>query len=439
MSRKKTFIKGTFLLTSAGIISRCIGFLYRIFLSQTFGAEGLGLYQLIFPIFALGYALTTSGIETAISRNVSAKIACGRQKEAKEFFLVSASFSLLLSFIVVYLLQHHAAFISISILGDTRTYELLLILSYAFPFASIHSCIIGYYLGQKRTEIPALIQLIEQVTRVLSIVALYYYFTTNDISCSIALAVVGLVIGEIAATLFTLIYIFRSKPLLQPIKITPTAYLLHLRELLPIATPLTANRVTLNVLRGIEALSIPLKLQAHGLTANDALSTYGILTGMALPCILFPTAITSSVSALLLPTIAEIQALNNKKEIKLVVQNTIKYCTLMGFACFISFFMFSDFIGTFIFQNPEVTSFLKVLAWLCPFLYLNITLLSIMNGLGKPSVTFLLNSGSLLLRIGFIYVLVPTFGIYGYLWGLLVSEVFVTCGCFLTFQKLDII
>ncbi len=368
MSRKKTFIKGTFLLTSAGIISRCIGFLYRIFLSQAFGAEGLGLYQLIFPIFALCYALTTSGIETAISRNVSAKIAVGKEKEAREFFLVSASFSLLLSFIVAYLLQQHASYISMYILGDVRTYELLLILSYAFPFSSLHSCIMGYYLGQKRTELPALTQLIEQATRVVSIVALYSYFTTNDISCSISLAVVGLVIGEVASTLFTLLYIFQRKSHSQPIKITPAAYLLYLRELLPIATPLTANRVTLNILRGIEALSIPLKLQAHGLTTSVALSTYGVLTGMALPCILFPTAITSSVSALLLPTIAEIQALNNKKEIKQVVQNTIKYCTLLGFACFISFFIFSDFIGTFIFQNSEVASFLKVLAWLCPFL-----------------------------------------------------------------------
>lgn len=73
MSQKKSILVGTMVLTAAGFLSRFMGFFYRIFLSRIFGEEGVGLYQLIFPIYTLGYSLTTAGIETAISRTVARK------------------------------------------------------------------------------------------------------------------------------------------------------------------------------------------------------------------------------------------------------------------------------------------------------------------------------------------------------------------------------
>ena len=59
---------GTVILTATGLASRIIGFLYRIFLSHTIGATGLGIYQLVFPILTLCLALCTGGIQTAISK-----------------------------------------------------------------------------------------------------------------------------------------------------------------------------------------------------------------------------------------------------------------------------------------------------------------------------------------------------------------------------------
>ena len=68
MSKKHVLIKGAFILTMAGLITRFMGFFYRIFLSHTFGETQMGLYQLIFPIYALGYSFTTAGMESALSR-----------------------------------------------------------------------------------------------------------------------------------------------------------------------------------------------------------------------------------------------------------------------------------------------------------------------------------------------------------------------------------
>ena len=149
MSEKHTILKGTFILTVTGFLSRFIGFFYRMFLSHTFGEESVGLYQLIFPIYALCFSLTTAGIEVAISRCVASKIALAKQKEARQLLYVGLLLSIALSTVTAAILQVNASAFSIYILGDIRCEPLLIAISYSLPFASVHSCICGYYLGRK--------------------------------------------------------------------------------------------------------------------------------------------------------------------------------------------------------------------------------------------------------------------------------------------------
>ena len=68
---KNPIISGTLLLTASGILGKIIGFFYRIFLSRTIGAEGLGIYQLIFPISTICFAITVSGLSTALSKYIA--------------------------------------------------------------------------------------------------------------------------------------------------------------------------------------------------------------------------------------------------------------------------------------------------------------------------------------------------------------------------------
>ena len=97
MSRKQTIIQGTIILTITGFLSRFMGFFYRIFMSRTFGEEGVGLYQLIFPVYALCFSLTTAGMETAISRSVARKTSLGKPKEAREILAKTNSLRLIVA------------------------------------------------------------------------------------------------------------------------------------------------------------------------------------------------------------------------------------------------------------------------------------------------------------------------------------------------------
>ena len=246
MSEKHTILKGTFILTVTGFLSRFIGFFYRMFLSHTFGEESVGLYQLIFPIYALCFSLTTAGIEVAISRCVASKIALAKQKEARQLLYVGLLLSIALSTVTAAILQVNASAFSIYILGDIRCEPLLIAISYSLPFASVHSCICGYYLGRKQTKIPALAQLIEQIVRVSSVYIIYMIALKKEQPITILFAVIGLVIGEIVSSLFC-IQCFTYGKVFTRIHFVLKNNFSHLKELLKLSAPLTANRILLNL------------------------------------------------------------------------------------------------------------------------------------------------------------------------------------------------
>ena len=423
MSRKQTLLRGTFILTAVGLITRIMGFFYRIFLSRTFHAEGVGLYQLIFPVYSLCFSLTAAGIQVALSRIIAGHAALHKEKESVLSLRAALMFTTLLSLIVMLILQRYAENTAVYFLRESRCDVLLIAMSYAFPFAAIHSCVCGYYLGLKQVRIPALSQLYEQAARIGSVWLFYKIGLHYSHDTHILIAVFGLVCGEFVAAVSSMYTLRRT---LHPYPAALCEYISPALSLFRLSAPLTANRVLLNILQSVEAISIPQQLQAHGLSVSEALSTYGVLTGMALPCILFPSAITNSVSTMLLPTVAEIQTAGSKKTMKSMIQKVSFSCFALGFACMISFFVMGNFIGKIIFHNMEAGKFIMILAFICPFLYTNTALISILNGLGKTGTTFVINMLGLSLRIASIFIFICRFGIRGYLWGLLASQLLVS-------------
>lgn len=424
MSVKHKLLRGTLILTAAGLLSRLMGFFFRIFLSHAFGEENVGLYQLLFPVYSLCLALGTSGIQTALSRTVARKISLGKAREARTALCAALALTVTFSVIEVLFIQRYAGMISSRFLGDPRCEELLLIISYALPCAAIHSCICGYSYGMQQPRFPALSQLIEQSVRIFSVVLLFYLFSKGGELPSISLAAAGIVIGEFASALFSIRFFPRQKgphPRM-PLLAAGNAG----RELFALSLPLTANRVCVTLLQSIEATSIPAKLRLCSHSSSEALVLYGVLTGMALPCILFPSAITNSVSTMLMPAVAEKQATGSRAGTAALIRKAAGGCFILGLACCLFFLIFGPFIGTFLFHSETAGKFIVTLAWICPFLYTNSALISTINGLGKTFWTFLINVLGLGVRIISVFSAIPLFGMQGYLWGLLASQFVVT-------------
>ena len=324
MDNKHILLKGTLILTLAGFLTKILGFLYRIFLSQTIGAQGMGIYQLIFPIHTLCFALTVGGIQTAISRFVAARVALKDEQGARDIFLIATSLSMAISFAVTFLLYRHASWFAVHILLEEQCTDLLRVSSLSIPMGTFHSCAYGYYLARKKTGIPAWSQLVEQTARMSATYLLYLVWTGEGHPLTPMLAVVGLFAGELVSMLFSLLFIlwdyrkyhYQISNIHAPGK--------DLKDIVSLSLPLTGNRLFINILHSMESVLIPGHLRLFGMDSASALSIYGVLNGMALPLILFPSAITNAVSAMLLPSVAQDQAVGNYKNIRRSIFTTTR-------------------------------------------------------------------------------------------------------------------
>lgn len=440
-------VTGTAILTLTGLVSRFIGFFYRVFLSNVFGAEGMGIYQLISPVLALSFSLTVSGIQTAISKYVASETSTHDYKSSFRTLWAGFLLAMLLSAVCASAIYLYADEIAVTFLLEKRTAPLLRIIALSIPMASVHSCINGYFYGIRKTAIPAFSQLAEQVCRVGSVYLIYFFCQRQGLTPTISFAVVGLVIGESASMIVSVVAILvRAHHVFptgtygrtaQPFcaghsSALPTVLATYRRitgQLLQLAIPLSANRLILNLLQSVEAIYIPNRLMAYGLSNADALGVYGVLTGMSLPLILFPSAITNSISVLLLPIVSEADASGNHTAVKRAILTSIRSCLLLGFFCTAMFLLLGRTAGRLLYGSELAGSFILTLSFLCPFMYIASMLNSILNGIGKTIQTFLFSVVSLLLRLLFVFFAIPRFGIQGYLWGMLASQMLQTLLC----------
>ena len=421
----KSLLKGTIILTLAGLLTRIIGFVYKIYLSNILEAKMLGLYQLVFPVFGICFTIFGAGIQTAVSKLVAAR--SKDKKYIKKVLVVAIVLSFLLAAILSVLLYFGAGYVAVFMLGESKCTDLLKILAFAFPLCAVAVCINGCYYGLKKAATPALTQLFEQIVRVVFVYIAIILLPLADRYTMCMLAVAGIAVGEGVSMLYSIImvlWMFR--------KMEDDASETHttesgnvLKQIVCFATPLTGNKLIVALLHGVETIIIPTLLKKYGMSSDDALSVYGVLTGMAMPFVMFPSTITNSLAVLLLPVISEA---NENSDVRLLKMSRICIAgsLVLGILSIVIFLTIGADIGVYVFHNESIGFVIKILAFLCPFLFVSTTLASIINGLGKTCVTFFITATGLSTRILLTIKTVPESGISGYLISLLVSEVIIT-------------
>ncbi len=410
---KNPILSGAILLTLAGTLSRVMGFFYRIFLSRTIGATALGIYQLSFPLFAFCLCFSAAGIQTTISKFVADATARGDEPSVKSYATIGTICSCTLSIIFSLLIYHNASFLAEKLLKEPLCAPLLQACSYALFPACFHACINGLCYGRKKTLLPSITQLIEQLARIMGVYLMYRIVTSKGEQLMALHAMWGIVIGEILSFLVTIsvtghkVFSLRIKKQFSPF--------------LRMAIPLSVSHIIMNACSMYENLLIPQRLQLYGYRSNEALAIYGTLTGIALSVILFPSVITGSLSVLLLPAISEAKAKKRADLISSAIQKVLIYGFLFGFLFTALFFLSGNFIGSCIYKNELAGNFIRRLCWICPLMYVSHLLGSILQGLGYAKTTLTINLSSCMVRIIMIFWGIPKFGIYAYLWGILLS------------------
>lgn len=430
---KNTIIKGAIILTIANIITRILGFVYRVYMSNIIGAEGMGLYQLIMPIYMLVWSLSSSGFSTTISKLVA------EENSKKEFgnikrilnlcIITSVSIATFLS-IFIFLFSDY---IATNIFKDERILLSLHIICISFPFMAYGSCIRGYFLGMQNTLIPAISQVLEQITRMISIYFLSSIFIPMGLSYACAVAVIGMCIGEIFSFLY--VYLMYNSHIKKSYKKTVLSKIKCYYIILSMALPLTANRVIGSFLSTIENILIPQKLIQYGHTNLEAMSLFGQLSGMSMPLLMFPSSLLTALAISIVPAISEAMAKKNITVIKETISKAFLFTSIIGLGAMAVFIVFPYELGTIIYSQDDIGSQLLYLGFLCPFLYCHVTLSGILNGLGEQMLIFKNSLISSAINISFIFFLIPIYGINAFIIGWLLSLIVINCISLLKLKK----
>ena len=418
---KSTILKGAFILTLANIFTRVIGFFYRIYMNNTIGIEGMGLYQLILPIYSLCWSITSAGFTTTISKLTAQEKAKNEYGNINKILKQSLFMCILVSIIISTILYYLSDVFAIYIIKEERTLLSLKILTICFPFMSAGSCIRGYFFGLQNSIVPATSQIIEQIVRIIVVFLTAKKLVPMGLSYACISAILGIVIGEIISFIFVFIIYhktkikknFSKKPSMNTLKIFIT--------IISMTIPLSVGRFIGSLLSTIENLLIPQRLELFSNTGENAMKIYGSLTGLIMPLIQFPTAFLMAISITLVPAVSEAAAIKNKRQIKQAVNLSIFFTVIISL-CFTSIFaIFSTEVCYIIYGEKNLDVLLLKLAAVCPFLYLQITLSGLLNGLGEHTYILKNNILSSVINISFIYFGIPIYGIDAFIFGWIIS------------------
>ena len=435
--KRGSLITGTLWLTGAGLITRLLGFVYRIYLSNLIGSEGMGLYQLISPIYFLLFTLCSAGCHTAISQLVAAEHARQRRNTMRRILWICLIPAALLGLACSALVYFSAPWISAHILKDYRAAESIQILCLGLPFCISGSCLKAYFHGLRHMHVPAIEQVVEQLCRMGVIYWLSPLFSGSDVALTCRYVVFGTLIGDLISCLYTFaaygLHRRKSRRLFLPSAINAAPF----RKLIPsiwlIVLPVTGSRLLTQLLSSFENIMLPSVLQRSGLSSSAALSVYGEFGGMVMPLLTFPTIITGALSSNLLPLVAGAKAGGNLRRIHTAIHQSLRLTFMIAFLFTALFGALGLLMGHLIYPGTGAGSLLQLLSICCPFLYLQTTLGGILNGSGLQTHIFLYQLLSSGVRIIILLTLVPIHGFNTFLVGFFISLMVST---FLSLHKI---
>jgi len=424
MTKQQSFITGAVILTVTSLFVRAAGFLFRIYLSNMVGAEGMGIYSLIMSVYGLCTTVATSGVSIAVSRLVAEQLSLGRSANAVRVLRRSVSLSLLLGCAIGTVLLIVSEPIAMHVLGDERTLLSLRILAPGLPFLAISSCFRGYFVAHRKTANPASGQVVEQMFKIGFVVLMIGRVIPYGLEYAAAWIVLGLTLGEIVCFIYTFAGYMLIKNREQ---IAGRADMQNVvRKILEIILPISVAAYIRSALRLAENVITLNALRLYSGAGDIAISTYGMLKGMAMPLLLFPLSLLSSFVITLTPEISRLHVSGRKRELEAIIGRILQYTCFAGVMIVCVFMTFPREIGIAVYNDPGVGEMLLMLSFLSPFMCLELVTVGILQGLGEQVSSTRYNIIDCALRIGLVWALIPLIGVAGFMWMTVASNLFTS-------------
>ena len=412
------FISGTLILTLSGFVVKAIGSINWIILSRILGGEGIGIYQMAFPIYLLALDVSSAGLPIAISIITAEKAAKEDYAGAQRIFRVSLTMlcitALFLSFVVFF----GARFlIDEQIIRESRAYYSLIALAPAIFFTTIIAGYRGYLQGWQQMTPTAMSQIVEQLVRVVVMLGFAALLLPYGLDYAAGGASLGAGAGGLAAWL-VLIYFYyklkRSLPKDGPV--FPQESIRHiLKRLIVLAIPISLSSIMLPVVSNLDLLIVPRRLEVAGYSTAQATELFGYLTGMSVPLINLATILTAAMAMSLVPAISHSFTLKETDEIYSRTAGAMRISFLVTIPFSVMLYVMAEPVVTFIYNAPAATDATRAVAIAICFLGLHQITTAILQGLKRPKIPVINMGVACVAKVlcNWFLVAIPSFGITG--------------------------
>ena len=416
------FLKGTMILTISSIIVKVIGSLNWIILSRVLGGEGIGLYQMGFPIYLMAITVSSAGVPVAISIITSEKLANKDYRGAKRVFNVSLrlllisglDFSSALLFGADFLINQH-------IIRDARAYYSIIALAPAVFFVTFLASFRGYLQGWQIMTPTATSEVVEQLVRVITMLVFADLFMPYGLAYAAGGASMGAGAGAFCALLVLMWFYRRLKRRLheeieaQDDSIPQESAGHIIKRLLKLALPVSLTSLMLPIGANLDLLIVPQRLEVAGFDVRHATELFGYLTGMAVPLVNLATIFTAAMTISLVPSISESRTLERFDAIRDKIRLAFRVAMIITFPCFMGLFFLAEKVAALIYNAPGAAGAIQTMSVGILFLGMHQISTGILQGLGKTAIPVINMILACLVKVGMSWWLtaIPLLGIKG--------------------------
>lgn len=422
---KEKFIKSTIILLIGGLITKLLGMIIKIIMSRLLGTEGLGLYMLILPTFSLFIGISQFGLPVALS-----KLVAEDTKNNKKLLFSVIPISLLINIILILVIIIIAPFLANNLLHNKKTYYAILAITTVIPFTSISSITRSYFFGKQRMIPHVVSNITEDIVRLIIMLVGIPFFLPKGISYTVCFIILSNVISEIASILVLFIFLPRKIKIHKNDLIPSKNYI---KESLSIGIPNTTGRFIGSIGYFLEPIILTSTLLYSGYTSSFITREYGILSGYVMPLLLLPSFFTMAISQALLPIVSKEYVKGNKTSVKKRIKLGIIFSLIVGIPATLVFTIKPDFFLKLIYHTTEGTTYMRILAPICLFQYIQSPLASSLDAMGKSKDVMASSTIGMLTRTSLLFILsLLKIGLYGLIIAIGTNVIIVT---FYTLKK----
>lgn len=420
MNKTKKLFYNTLILTGTSFLMRTVGVSFNVYLSNKIGAAGIGLFQLIMTVYSLAITVGAAGVRLSSTRLVVENAGLG-QKGGFSIMRRCITYGLILGSFAALLLFFGADMASVYWIDDARAADSLRILAFSLPFISMSAAMNGYFTATREIPQYSFVQIAEQAVKIVTIVVSLHILKNPSIETACIALVSATTFSEIVSFLLSYSLFLRMK---QKTKHQTSAPERIWQKILRIAVPDGVGSTARSVLVTVEHLLIPVGFRKAGSSEEASLATYGTIHGMVLPIVLYPSAILTSLSGLLIPELAEWNAQKNRERIASITMRVMHLTMIFSLGAAGILYAFADQLSLAVYGDLVSAEYIRVLAPLVPVMYLDMTVDGILKGMDQQLQSMRYNIYDAALCVALVYYLLPRYAVKGYIFILFVSEVF---------------